>query len=49
MESTIGPLGQGAATSVGMAIARQWVSATYNVQASICLTSMSPPCAATAA
>jgi transketolase len=25
-----GPLGQGAATSVSMAIARQWLSATYN-------------------
>ena len=30
LEATTGPLGQGAATSVGMAIARQWLGATYN-------------------
>ena len=30
MEATTGPLGQGLATSVGMAIARQWLAATYN-------------------
>jgi len=30
VETTTGPLGQGAATSVGMAIARKWVAARYN-------------------
>ena len=30
VETTTGPLGQGVATSVGMGIARQWMSATYN-------------------
>src|SRR5881227_1428355 len=30
IECTTGPLGQGVATSVGMAIARQWLAARYN-------------------
>src|SRR5262249_30138267 len=30
VETTTGPLGQGVATSVGMAIAGQWMAATYN-------------------
>src|ERR671936_273091 len=29
-ESTTGPLGQGVATSVGMAIAERWLATTYN-------------------
>src|SRR5262245_32905626 len=31
VETTTGPLGQGAATSVGMAIARKWLAERYNV------------------
>ncbi len=30
METTTGPLGQGIATSVGMAIAQKWLAARYN-------------------
>ncbi len=30
VEATTGPLGQGVATSVGMAVAGQWLAATYN-------------------
>jgi transketolase len=30
VETTTGPLGQGAATSVGMAIAQRWLATTYN-------------------
>ncbi len=30
VEATTGPLGQGVATSVGMAMARQWLNARYN-------------------
>ena len=30
VETTTGPLGQGVATSVGMAVAQRWLAATYN-------------------
>jgi transketolase len=30
VETTTGPLGQGASTSVGMALAQRWLAATYN-------------------
>ena len=30
VETTTGPLGQGIATSVGMAIARKWLASRYN-------------------
>jgi transketolase len=32
VETTTGPLGQGVATSVGMALARKWLTGRYNKQ-----------------
>ena len=44
-----GPLGQGLATSVGMAIAERWLPATSIARGSNSSTMTSTPCAATAA
>ena len=49
VETTTGPLGQGVATSVGMAIAGKWQGARYNRPASSSSTSTSTRSAATAA
>ena len=49
VETTTGPLGNGVATSVGMAMAGKWLAATTTGPISRCSTTTSTPCAATAA
>ncbi len=39
VETTTGPLGQGVATSVGMAVASKWMAARFNRRGSRCSTS----------
>src|SRR5213596_288526 len=49
VETTTGPLGQGVATSVGMAIASKWMAARYNRPTTRSSTTTSTRSAATAA